>query len=434
MTAPHDPAAERAILGAILLHPATLARAVDGGITPGALYLDQHRRVFRAFVQLDRAGSPIDALTLAAHLGDEVDEIGGLSWLAGLAGATPSIAHVGGYVQLVLDHATRRSALQLAEDIARKVHGGGDVGEVVSLAEAGAARLDEHTVASGFASAPDVVRSTLAEMRERGEHDGEFVGVGTGLRELDQILGGLRGGDLVIVAARPSMGKTALALHIARSLTVWQAGRCALFSLEMPQERLMDRILAAEARISIGRIKRGRLFAEEYQSLQAAADRINASGLLIADEPAQSITSVRARTRRLHRQDPIDLLVVDYLQLLSGTGREGSREQVIAGNARGLKLLAMELGIPVVALSQLNRGCEARSDKRPLMSDLRESGAIEQDADTIVFLYRDEVYNPDTEDRGICELLIRKQRNGAIGEVRCAWRSEFQRFDSLAAG
>ncbi len=427
--------AERAILGAVLINPESLGRAQESGLTDEHFYREPHRVLFRVFSELDRDHKAIDLVTVAGRLEtiSKLDEIGGYSYLAGLPASTPSVANLAHYVQVVLDKAQLRQLLTRAAEMTEEVFAGEKPAqEIIDGAERAIYEIGEVKLGRTLVPIAPIVVAAFETIKRRAEMPDDVVGMPTGFRDLDRKLGGLQNTDLVIIAARPAMGKTAFALNIACRTALDAGAHVALFSLEMGSEQLAARLLSSESRVLAHRIKTGRLHQDDWPMLIEASERLHTAPIFLDDTPALSLAQLWSKCRRLKSEKGLGLVMVDYLQLMKGTGKEGSREQEISGISRGLKGLAKEFNVPVIALSQLNRGVEQRADKRPLMSDLRESGAIEQDADLIMFLYRDEVYNENTELKGIAEVLVRKHRHGDTGDVKLFWRGEYLRFENLA--
>ena len=432
---PHDVGAERAILGAVLINPDSLGRAQEEGLTDEHFYREPHRILFRVFCELDRDHKAIDLVTVAGRLEavSKLEEIGGYSYLAGLPASTPSVANLAHYVQIVLDNAQLRQLLSRAAEISEEVYAGEKPAqEIIDGAEKAIYEIGEVKLGRSLVPIAPIVVEVFEKIKKRAEEPDDVVGMPTGFRDLDRKLGGLQETDLIIIAARPAMGKTAFSLNIACRAALDVNAKVALFSLEMGSEQLAGRLLASESRVLAHRIKTGRLRQDDWPMLIEASERLHSAPIFLDDTPALSLAQLWSKCRRLKSEQGLDLVMVDYLQLMKGTGKEQSREQEISGISRGLKGLAKEFKIPVIALSQLNRGVEQRADKRPMMSDLRESGAIEQDADLIMFLYRDEVYNENTELKGIAEVLVRKHRHGDTGDVKLFWRGEYLRFENLA--
>lgn len=433
---PHDVGAERAVIGAVLLNPDSLGRAQEAGLVEDSFYRQPHRTIWSIFAELDNRNTPIDLATVSGRLEERglLEPIGGYSYLAGLPPSTPSVANLHAYVRTVLDKAQLRALMTSMAETHEAIYvGEKHAEEIIADAEQSVFRVGDAVVGKSLEHIGPYAEEFYDDLRARAENPVDVHGLATGFRDLDRKLGGLVGKRLIVLAGRPAMGKTAFALNAVLRAALDQQAHCAIFSLEMGTGELTGRLIASESRVLANRIKSGRLHADDWPLVIDATERIHTAPIFIDDTPSLTMPQLFRKCRRLKRKKGrLDLVVVDYLQLMSGTGKEGNREQEISGISRGLKGLAKEFDIPVIALSQLNRGVEQRADKRPLMSDLRESGAIEQDADQIFFLYRDEVYNPNTEMKGIAEVLIRKNRHGDIGDVKLFWRGEYVRFENLA--
>ncbi len=437
---PQDPAAERALLGSIFLDPGSLDLVVEGGVVADHFSQPGHRVIYDTFLALSREGTAVDVVTVSGRLSTvgQLDQVGGFPYLNGLAGAVPSVANLEHYITVVRDKALLRGLLEATQGISERVLKGGDPAEhALGEAESKLQQLREGNDTGSLARLGDVAEHVYEKLRKRAESPDDVTGISTGFRDLDTLLSGFQPGDLVIVAARPSMGKTAFALNVVAHAALRAGTTCAFFSLEMPKEQLAQRILTSESRVSGTRIRSGHLLEDDWAPLLRATESLDRASVFIDDKPAVTVQHIRARCKRVHSRWGLGMVAVDYLQLMRGDdeARREGRQHEIASISMGLKALAKEFGIPVIALSQLNRGVEQRADKRPMMSDLRESGAIEQDADVIMFLYRDEYYNKDKPDnKGLAEVLVRKQRNGATGEVKLAFRGEFARFENLEQG
>ena len=436
-TLPHSTDAEREVLAAVFIDTGALD-VITEHLTSADFYHERHQLVFEAMSRLNERNGSVDFVTLNQELKDSGhwEKSGGAQTLATLldrAGTTSNLTH---YCQIVAQKATLRNMI----DAARTIETEGfesmeNVAEYLERAEANVFSVLEGRYQTDLRPVRDVVLDTIKEIEQTYESDGSVTGVGTGFVDLDKLTHGLQRGDLIILAARPAMGKTSFALNVAQNAAVQHKSSVAVFSLEMPSTQLAMRLLAARARCDVGKLRGGYLANDDWERLAAASEDLSHAKIFIDDTPGASVSSIRAKCRRLHRKQGLDLILIDYLQLMSGNpGTEKSREQEISGISRSLKHLAKELNVPVIALSQLNRGVESRTDKRPLMSDLRESGAIEQDADIIMFIYRDEVYNKNVDERfrGVAELIISKHRNGPTGTVNLKFWNSFTRFDSLA--
>jgi replicative DNA helicase len=438
---PQDLDAERAVLAGVIRDNDAVNRVVEL-VGPDDFYQPSHRLVFAAMLDLSDRGAPVDAITLAEALraGGRLDDAGGRAAIAGLADATPTAVGIEAHARAVRDRALLRRAITAAQAIiARGYDDPGDVDEFLDQAERSVFALTARRARPSFVASRELIREAFRVVEERAESGNPTTGVPTGFAALDDMTGGLQPGDLVIVAGRPAMGKTAFALNLAAHATLREKRGVAVFSLEMSREQVVMRMLCAEAKVDAGRLRSGFLSDRDWRELTRQAGRLSEAPLFIDDTPALTVLEMRAKARRLMAERPLGLLVVDYLQLMRGGGESADRrEQEISEISRGLKALAKELSLPVIALSQLNRGLEMRDEKRPKLADLRESGAIEQDADLILFLYRDAVYrnrewreaNPDKV--ADAEVIIGKQRNGPIGTVHLEFLDRFTLFQDKA--
>lgn len=430
---PHSIEAEESVLGGVLLDNDAINVALEK-IRPDDFYRPANAAIFSAMVQLSDKQEPIDMVTLSQQLRANglLDESGGIENLSRLSSFTPSAANTGYYAKLVKEMSLRRKIIHEASNVVQDAFSiEGNVEEFLDSAEQRILAVSDFRISPSFHKVGDVVLESIKIVESLLGSRELVTGVPTGFAKLDELTAGFQRSDLIIIAARPSMGKTALALSIAQYAGLEKKLPVAVFSLEMSKEQLVLRMLCSEARVDSKRVRTGNLGEKDFPRLVSAASRIAEAPIFLDDTGALSITELRAKARRLHKQTPLSLIVVDYLQLLRSPAYSQYREQEISDISRSLKALAKELGLPVVALSQLNRSVESRTDKRPMMSDLRESGAIEQDADLIMFIYRDEVYNPDTPDKGVAELIIAKQRTGPTGTRRVAFLGEYTRFDNL---
>ncbi len=431
---PQDLEAEKAVLSAVLLDNSAL-HSVYTEVKPDDFYHPAHRMVYEAMIGLREHSSPVDLHTLADALAQRqlLDAIGGPVFLAELADYEATAAHVVHHARIVRDKAVKRSLIGAATEIVELGFEQTEPADrLLDLAEQRIFEISQQKARTAFRSLHDEMQDTFDFVEALMNRGGELTGLPTGFPDLDKLTGGLQPGELVILAARPSMGKTALALNVARNAAVDHGRKVAVFSLEMTTRSLVLRLLASEARIDSGAFRSGYLSVNDHQRLVNAAGRLAHADLWIDDSGAATVLEMKAKARRLKAERGLDLVVVDYLQLAHGDARAERREQEISEISRGLKGLSKELNIPVLALSQLNRSPEARSDKRPMLSDLRESGAIEQDADLIAFIYRDAVYNKDSDDEDVAELIIAKQRNGPTDTVRLRFEGRYARFDSLS--
>ncbi|HUI27596.1 MAG TPA: replicative DNA helicase [Candidatus Kryptonia bacterium] len=432
---PQSLEAEEAVIGGILIDNNALDRALEV-VRPEDFYRESHRKIMRAVIELSERSEPIDLITLADVLTsrNELPDIGGAAYLAELADKIPTAANVAYYARLVKEKAILRSLIQTATEIAtRGYESQADVEEFLDQAEHKIFEISERKVRPTFFRIRDIMVDSMRAIEQLYERKELVTGVPTGYLDLDKITAGLQPSDLIIIAGRPSMGKTALGLNLAAYAALHADTGVAIFSLEMSKEQLVLRMLCSEARVDQSKVRAGFAADRDFPKLALAAQRLAEAPIYIDDTPALSVLELRAKARRLKRERDakLGLVMVDYLQLMRGHTTD-NREQEISSISRSLKALAKELNVPVIALSQLNRQVEQRGNKRPMMADLRESGAIEQDADVIAFIYRDEVYTEKSPDEGIAEVIIGKQRNGPTGTVRLAFRRECTRFDNLA--
>jgi replicative DNA helicase len=461
---PHDLDAEAAVLSASLLDRDALDRVLEI-LESEHFYSEANRLVYEACRALSLVGTPIDIVSVASWLRDrqQIQRIGGAAYLGQLADATPAVAHVTTHARTVKEKWRLRRLISVCQRFAAE--GYGDVGhaqQFIDQAEQAVYDLARTPEGSTVHPLKEVLTNTFQQLSAAADRGDQITGVPTGFLDLDRKTAGLHKGELTIVAARPSMGKTAFVLNIAATVASPQrvakvtgsvqerpGWGVAIFSLEMPKEQLGARMVCSEARVDLGKLRQGFLGPDDWAALTTAAARLSNLPVWIDDAPGLGILELRAKVRRIQaeigrgaratdggEQGRLGLVVVDYLQLMQGTGRTDSREQEISEISRGLKQLAKELDVPVIALSQLNRGVETRGtkDKRPLLADLRESGAIEQDADNVVFIYRDEYYNRDSPEKGIAEIIVAKQRNGPTGTVKTRFVTSCTRFENLAAG
>jgi len=433
---PQNIEAEQSILGGILLDNQYL-NAVLEVLDGGDFYSESHRRIFAAILELDNKGEPSDLITLSNALKEkkQLDHVGGVAYLASLVDNVPSAANIAYYAKIVKEKAILRRLIGTATDILSKSYDtGADVNNVLDESEHAIFEISEKKIKPAFFSIKDLIKDSFKTIESLYERKEFVTGVPTGFEKIDDMTSGLQNSDLIIIAGRPSMGKTALALDIARHAALEVGIPVALFSLEMAKEQLAIRLLSSEARVDSQRIRRGFLGETDWPKLTTAAGRLSEAPIFIDDTPSIMVLEMKAKARRLTAEVGLGLIILDYLQLMRSGVNKDSREQEISEISRSLKALAKELRVPVVALSQLNRRVEDRTNRRPQMADLRESGAIEQDADLIAFIYRDEVYNrsEDNPEKGIAEIIIGKQRNGPTGVVKLAFLEKYTRFENLA--
>jgi replicative DNA helicase len=434
---PHDLDAERSVLSALLLDPRAF-HDVSLELRADDFYHPAHQTVYRALLGIHEEGRPADLITLSEQLNarKQLDQVGGTVFLAEIADFAATAANVTHHAKIVRDKAVKRRLAAVATEIVESAfEDAGSADELLDFAESKVFDVSKAQSRSTFQSLHAEMPGTFDYVEAIMNRGGELTGIPTGFRDLDQMTGGLQAGELVVIAARPSMGKTAFALNIARNAAVDHGKKVAVFSLEMTTRSLIIRLLSSEAAIDFSSLRKGFLPMTDYRRLQTAADKLTNAEIWIDDSGSLDILEIKAKSRRLHAEHGLDLVVLDYLQLAHAEGRRDRKDLEVAEISKGLKALAKELDMPVIALSQLNRGPEQRDPdkRRPMMGDLRESGAIEQDADVIAFIYRDVVYNKDTEDPRMAEIIIEKQRNGPTGTVKLDFEGKFARFQNRAA-
>jgi replicative DNA helicase len=431
---PSNVDSERVILGAILLDNALISQAVEQ-LKADDFYSPNHRRIFNAMLSLFERGERIDPILIGEELKKDgsIDSIGGVATITNLTYGLPHFSDIFDYAKVVKDKSLTRSLIKVCNQVTSEALAEEDDAAVIlDHAEQLIFALADERTREGFAHVQPIAETVLAKIQDYAKRESHaLTGLSTGFRDIDQMTSGLQRTDLIIIAARPSMGKTALCLTLAQNAAIIEKAVVAVFSLEMSKEQLVMRMLSSEARVDAHRFRTGYLTREEWQRLAESIGTLSDAKIFIDDTPGISVMEMRAKARRLAtEQKQLDLVVVDYLQLMSGSRRTESRQQEVSQISRELKGLAKELNVPVVALSQLSRAPEARNPPRPMMSDLRESGSIEQDADVVAFIYRDDYYKPSEENAGIAEILISKQRNGPTGTVKLAFLKEFTRFEN----
>ena len=437
---PFSPEAEASVLGGMLIDGEAVARVVEF-LDDSMFYREAHRRLFRAMIRLFERGSVLDVITVSEELkkAGELENAGGLEYLASLLDAVPTAANIEYHGRIVHDKALLRRLIDAAQTIVRDVYEPGEraVDEVLDQAEQRICRVSDSRDRQGFVWIKEVLWPTFEHIENLQEFPGGVSGLATGFVDLDRMTTGLQPGDLAIVAGRPSMGKTSWVLNVAQTAAIENGVPVAIFSLEMSKEQLVQRFLCAEGRVDAQRLRRGRLEPDEYQRLARAAGHLNTAPIWIDDSATANVLEMKAKARRLKAEADLGLVVVDYIQLMSGSRRTDSRVHEVSEISRGLKALARELEVPVIALSQLSRAPEQRTDRRPQLSDLRDSGSIEQDADLVMFLYRPEYYSGPTDKdgnsiEGKAELIMAKQRNGPTGTVELYFHKSYTRFDSIS--
>ena len=431
---PQNVEAEQAVLGAILLDSVTIITVMEL-LRPEDFYREAHQRIYEAMVDLNGDNEPIDLITLTTRLQakQQLGEVGGIQYLTELASAVPTAANVQYYAKIVEEKSMLRRLIRTATEIvANGYTGAEDVAQLLSEAESRILEISNRKSSTGFVSIRDVLMEVFERVETLYNQRGTTTGIPSGFPDLDRMTAGFQRSDLIIVAARPSVGKTAFALNVAQNVAVRAKETVAIFSLEMSAAQLVQRIICAEANVDAGRIRTGALEGDDWEKLTMAIGTLSEAEIYIDDTPAITVADIRAKCRRLKKEKGLGMILIDYLQLIAGRGKAGeNRQQEVSEISRTLKQIARELEVPVIALSQLSRGVEQRQDKRPMMSDLRESGSIEQDADIVAFLYRDDYYDKESEKKNIIEIIIAKQRNGPVGTVELVFLKNFNKFVSL---
>ncbi|PLR67710.1 MULTISPECIES: replicative DNA helicase [Bacillaceae] len=431
---PQNIEAEQAVLGAIFLEPASLITASEI-LIPEDFYRASHQKIYNVMLKLADKGEPVDLVTVTSELADAniLEEIGGVSYLSDLANAVPTAANIEYYGRIVEEKSILRRLIRTATTIAQDGYSREDeVDVLLNEAEKNIMEVSQRKNAGAFQNIKDVLVQTYDNIELLHTRKGDITGIATGFTELDRMTAGFQRNDLIIVAARPSVGKTAFALNIAQNVATKTDENVAIFSLEMGADQLVMRMLCAEGNINAQNLRTGNLTPEDWGKLTMAMGSLSDSGIFIDDTPGIRVSEIRAKCRRLKQESGLGMILIDYLQLIQGSGRnKDNRQQEVSEISRTLKSLARELKVPVIALSQLSRGVEQRQDKRPMMSDIRESGSIEQDADIVAFLYRDDYYDKESENKNIIEIIIAKQRNGPVGTVSLAFVKEYNKFVNL---
>ncbi|MCI7619668.1 MAG: replicative DNA helicase [Firmicutes bacterium] len=431
---PHNEEAERSVLGAVMLNKDVLSEVLEE-VTADDFYNESHREIFRAIWELYKDNVAVDMLTVCEELKKRksLDMAGGRAYIATLTAEVPSTANAVEYAKIVAEKATLRQMIKTSEDITEKGYDAKmAAGEILDYAESGIFKIAQKRQKNDYAKIQDVLLNNIKIIDAASQNKDKIVGIPTGFKDIDEKTSGLQRSDLIIVAARPAMGKTAFALNIAQQSAVKAGSSVIIFSLEMSKEQLGQRLLAMQARVEMQKLKQGDLDRKDWDRITMALDELNNTKIVIDDTPGISIMEMRNKCRRLKAEQGLDLVVIDYLQLMSMQGKSDNRQQEISTISRNLKLLAREMDCPVIVLSQLSRAPEQRQDHRPILSDLRESGSIEQDADIVIFLYRDDYYNENTDKPGVCEVNIAKHRSGPTDKVELTWVSRYTKFSDKA--
>ncbi len=433
---PFDAEAEMSVIGSMLMDEKAIGDAMEY-VTADDFYMKQYGLMFQAIVELDQAGMAADPVTVQSKLREKnlPPETYSSEALAAIIAQVPTSVNVVSYAKTVADYSLRRRLIRMSEGLAADGYQHELATDaLLEKAESEAFHLSQSRMSSDFVSIQQVVRSAMHKLEDAARTRGNVTGIASGFTDLDNMTTGFQNSDFVLIAARPSMGKTALTLNIAENVAVRQHKHVAIFSLEMSREQLINRVLSMNSHVDSQKMRTGQLEEADWSNLIESADVISRSGLILDETPAITVAEMRSKCRRFKKDFGLDLVMIDYLQLMSGSGSRNSdsRQQEVSEISRSLKALARELNVPVICLSQLSRAVESRTDKRPMLSDLRESGAIEQDADVVMFIYRDDYYHPESADKGISEIIIAKQRNGPVGTVKLKWIPELTKFANLA--
>ncbi len=433
---PHNDEAERSVLGAAMLDKNALYEILEE-VREDDFYQENHREIFKSIWELQKESSAVDMLTVCDKLKNRnsLDMVGGRGYIAQLTASVPAVVNAGEYAKIVSEKSLLRQMIMASEDISNKGYSGeADAKEILDFAESSIFSIAEQKQRSSYEKIQDLLMKNIEIISESAKNDEGLMGTPTGFKALDEKTSGFQKSDLIILAARPAMGKTAFALNIAQQSAIKSGSSVMIFSLEMSKTQLSQRLLAVEARVDMEKFKNGsKLDQSDWERMTLALDAYKDAKIFIDDTPDISVIEMRNKCRRLKREQGLDLIIIDYIQLMTSGGRFDNRQQEVSSISRSLKLLAREMDCPVVVLSQLSREVEKRSDKRPMLSDLRESGAIEQDADIVLFLYRDDYYNPETTEKpGICDVIIAKHRSGSTGSVELTWVSRYTKFSDKA--
>ena len=427
---PHNMEAEQSVLGCMLLDRESVAAATDF-LKAEDFYAEAHKEIFESMLDIYDHGDPVDLVTVTEQLRQRgtLEAVGGVAYISDLSMVVPSTANIRYYVSIVEEKSILRRLISVCNEIIKQSYEAREeLDLIIDHAEKSIFQITQRNTSSDFEPIKTVLLEAYARIEEMSKNKGKIIGIPTGFTDFDQKTSGLQPSDFILVAARPSMGKTSFVLNIAQHAALHENVPVAIFSLEMSREQLVQRMLSSEANVELQKIRTGDLDEREWIKLVEAAGPLSQAPIYIDDTPGISAMEIRSKARRLKMEKGLGMIIIDYLQLMTGRGRVENRQQEISEISRSLKALARELSVPVVTLSQLSRAPEARTDHRPMLSDLRESGAIEQDADVVVFIYRDEYYNPDTEKKNIAELIISKQRNGPTGTVELVWLGQFTKF------
>lgn len=431
---PQNIEAEQAVLGAILLEKEALFKVIEF-LAPDDFYRSAHQRIFRAMQEVSESGEPVDLITITADLQNKkiLEEVGGVSYLTDLANSVPTAANIEYYAKIVEEKAILRRLIKVATEIASTGYSESEeISQIIGNAEKKIIELSQKRINDGFVPIKDILMETMDRIELLHNKKGGITGIPSGFTDLDRMTSGFQKSDLIIIAARPSVGKTAFALNVAQNVAARAKETVAIFSLEMSAQQLVQRMIAAEGNIDGHKLRTGLMEENDWQKLTMAMSTLSEAPIYIDDTPGINVYDIRAKARRLKAEKGLGLILIDYLQLIHGRGKSDNRQQEISEISRQLKGIARELEVPVIALSQLSRAVEQRQDKRPMLSDIRESGSIEQDADIVAFLYRDDYYNQESEKQNIIEIIVAKQRNGPVGKVELVFLKNFNKFVNYA--
>lgn len=430
---PYSQEAELAVIGSALSNSHSVAESAEI-VKPSDFYFPQNREIYAAILELFNENLAIDFITVSNRLSqmDKLEAVGGVTYLRNAATNVPTTRHVTYYSNIIKDKATLRTLIQRANAISDMAYSEADkVERVVDQAEQLIYDVASSRENGDILPISEIFLGSYQELVENSMNDGGITGLSTGFDELNRRTGGFHGGELILIAGRPGMGKSSFAVNIAEHVSISDKKTVAIFNLEMPREQIVNRIICSQALVNSNKIRTGDITGEDWEKIGAIVDRVATAPMYIDDTASITVSEIRAKCRRLKQTKDLALIVIDYLQLMQSSGRADNRQQEIADISRSLKILAKELNIPVIALSQLSRASESRSDKRPMLSDLRESGAIEQDADMVMFLYRDDYYNKDTEDKNLAECIVAKNRSGETGTFKLGWKGEYTKFSNV---
>lgn len=430
---PHNKEAEQSVIGSAITDEASVAASAEI-VRPEDFYFEQNREIYSVIIELFNENTPIDIVTVSDRLnqGDRLDAVGGITYLASVASSVPTTENVVYYSKIIKEKAILRRLISSSRAISELAYSEGDtVEKILEQSEQLIFDVSSSKEQNDIVHIQDVLMTAYQTMVQNALNKDKLTGVPTGFDELNRRTGGLHGGELIIIAGRPGMGKSSFAVNIAESAAIINNIPVAIFNLEMSKSMIVNRILCSQALVDSSKVRMGDFSGEDWQQIGSVVDKVAMAPIYIDDTASITVSEIRAKCRRLKQSKNLGLIVIDYLQLMQSANRTDNRQQEISDISRSLKVLSKELDVPVIALSQLARTCESRSDKRPMLSDLRESGAIEQDADIVMFLYRDEYYNKDTEDKNIAECIIAKQRSGETGMFKLGWQGRYTKFVNI---